>query len=449
MDDLIIKKESNSEVYIDVEGLSRSKLIQSLVFSLQEELDALPGELSTVSIFKISGNHKKSQIDLYTPHVVSIGPLHHGKSHIQAMGVYKVQYLQSFIIRHGISIDKLISYTAQMEIFVRSCYEDTSMFNFIEFTKMILLDGIFVVQLFVRNLIIQMREPGDMLFENQRMASDVLHDMLLLENQLPLNFILGLFEFVDSSRVHHKSFHELSCNYFEGVGNIKRLRLVDGYECSRHLVDFLLILHRPSNRIKERMRTGRLKYTRSASELQEAGVRFGNGMGNLFDVSYEFGLLTLPQLTVNDTTETFFRNLIAYEQCGHYEKHITSYVMFMNSLINTAEDVELLVYHGSIDNLLGENQLVADVFNNLRKEAYDEKSDFYFAWICEELNDYSQSYYDGWMYTFSKWKRRWLEWKLMLINRYFTNPWSAIGFLAAAVVVVLTVVQTVCAIIAL
>lgn len=54
------------------------------------------------------------------------------------------------------------------------------------------------------------------------------------------------------------------------------------------------------------------------------------------------GILKLPQLIVNDKTETFFRNLIAYEQNGHNEKYI-SYVIFMDSLINTVEDVELLM----------------------------------------------------------------------------------------------------------
>ncbi|KAK1390670.1 hypothetical protein POM88_018848 [Heracleum sosnowskyi] len=423
-------KECNEEVRINV--------VEGLISSMSEELRALATNSNTVCIYRISEKYRKSKEEAYTPRVVSVGPLHHGKIHLQAMEAYKLRYLQSFISKLGIGIDKLIKYAAKMEASVRGCYEDTSEFQSKEFCKMILLDGIFVVQLFVKNLI-QMRDPGDMLFENKWMASDLMHDMLLLENQLPLNFILGLYEFVDSARVHHKSFHELSFDYFKLVGNTKRLKLVDGYERSRHLVEFLVILHRPCNIKKEPMPKGRFEYTKSASELWEAGVRFDRRMGDLFDVSFELGLLKLPQLTVNDETETFFRNLIAYEQCGHYEKHITSYIIFMDSLINTAEDVDLLVKHGVIDNLLGESKLVATLFNNLYKEVMEEQKDFYFAEICNDLNKYSKN-------RIHKWNSKWFRWKLILKEKYFSNPWSFVAFLAASAVIVLTVVQTVCSI---
>ncbi|KAF1002972.1 hypothetical protein AG4045_005139 [Apium graveolens] len=221
-----------------------------------------------------------------------------------------------------------------------------------------------------------------------------------------------------------KSFYELALKYFGAVGNTRRLNLINGYERSRHLVEFLIILHRPSTWIRkhEMIPNGRFEFTRSASELQAAGVRFG-GMGDLFEVSFESGLLKLPQLTVNDRTETFFRNVIAFEQCGHYERYISSYIIFMNILINTAEDVKLLVKHGFIDNLLGENQLVANLFSDLYKEVIEEQTDFHFGKICYDLNEYSIDYIHKWNARWFKWKLyKWLRWKLILINEYFDNP---------------------------
>lgn len=425
------KSTTNSE--------ERNDFCIDLTSSMNEELATLAKDSYTVCIYRVSEKYRKSKEEAYTPRIVSIGPLHHGNNHLQAMEAYKLRYLHSFIKNFGIGIDKLIACASKMEDSVRGCYEATSKYNSKEFCRMIVLDGIFVVQLFVKNNIVRMRELGDMLFENQWMASDLMHDMLLLENQLPLNFILGLFEFVDSFLVHQKSFHDLSLDYFQVVGNTKRLNLTDGCKRSRHLVEFLVIIHRPSSSIrkKEALPKGRFEYTRSATELQAAGVRFCNGMGELFDVSFESGLLKLPQLTVNDKTETFFRNLIAYEQCGHYEKHITSYIIFMDSLINTAEDVVLLVKKGVIDNLLGENQLVADLFNNLYKEVIEEQQDFYFAEICNNLNKYSKDYIHQWNST-------WFKWKLILKNEYFSNPWSIVAFIAASTVIVLTVIQTAC-----
>lgn len=167
-------------------------------------------------------------------------------------------------------------------------------------------------------------------------------------------------------------------------------------------------------------------------------------MGELFQVSFDkkAGLLKLPQLTVNDTTETFFRNLIAFEQCENDDKYITSYIILMDSLINTAEDVELLVEHKIIDNLLGESQLVADLFNTLYKEVIEDQRKFCFADICNDLDEYSKDW-------FHQWKSSWFKWKLILENNYFNNPWSVVSFIAAVIVIILTIVQTVCSILGL
>ncbi|WOH08597.1 hypothetical protein DCAR_0728041 [Daucus carota subsp. sativus] len=436
MDSTPIPNEGNQEVRIDV--------VERLKSSMTKELATLANDSYTVCIYRVSEKFRKSKEEAYTPRVVSIGPLHHGKSHLQAMEAYKLRYLENFISKFGIGIDKLVTYAYKREDQVRGCYEDASKFESEEFCKMILLDGIFVVQLFVKNLI-HMRDPGDMLFENLWMASDLMHDMLLLENQLPLNFIVGLYEFMDGTRVQQKSFYDLSLDYFKTVGNTTKLKSTFDCERSRHLVEFLVILHRPtSNKQPLPLGTGKCEYTRSASKLHAAGVHFSVGTGELFEVSFDIkgGGLKLPRITVNEKTETFFRNLIAYEQCGHYEKYITSYVIFMDSLINTAEDVELLVSNKIIENLLGEDQQVADLFNNLHKEVIEEQRDFYFADICNELNAYSKDY-------IHEWKSSWFKWRLILKDDYFSNPWSFVAFMAASAVIVLTVIQTVCSLVGL
>ncbi|KAF1002975.1 hypothetical protein AG4045_005142 [Apium graveolens] len=124
----------------------------------------------------------------------------------------------------------------------------------------------------------------------------------------------------------------------------------------------------------------------SKPEVPVSWFAFWCGMGDLFDLSFKSGLLRLPQ------SETFFRNLIAYEQCGNYEKHIASYIIFMDSLRNTAGDVEVLVKHGVTDNLVGKNQLVANIFNNLYEELREEQKDFSFARICNDMEEYKKVY---------------------------------------------------------
>lgn len=213
------------------------------------------------------------------------------------------------------------------------------------------------------------------------MASDLLHDMLLLENQLPIHFLIELYEFVVLKP--NMSFLELSRKYFVGVGKTSTLQVTDDCYRARHLLEFLLYLHQPDRpTVEPAQRNGKFEYTRSASELHQAGVKFVLGTEeSLFQVHFSVakGLLTIPKVTVNDFTETFFRNLIAFEQCCHYHKHTTSYIVFMDCLIDTPNDVELLIKHGIMENMLGENQLVADLFNNLYKEVAAEQREFYFA----------------------------------------------------------------------
>ena len=52
------------------------------------------------------------------------------------------------------------------------------------------------------------------------------------------------------------------------------------------------------------------------------------------------GTLKIPPLVIDDGTRTLFLNLIAFEQCHLNSGNvITSYVMFMDNLINSPEDV--------------------------------------------------------------------------------------------------------------
>lgn len=109
----------------------------------------------------------------------------------------------------------------------------------------------------------------------------------------------------------------------------------------------------------------------------------------------------------------------------------------MDSLIDTPNDVELLIKHGIVENMLGENQLVADLFNNLYKEVAAEQRDFYFAKICDDLNDYSKD-------RLHRWKASCFKWRLEAKRTYFSSPWAIFSLAAAFILLVLTIVQTVC-----
>ncbi|XVF61239.1 hypothetical protein PTKIN_Ptkin08bG0114100 [Pterospermum kingtungense] len=89
-----------------------------------------------------------------------------------------------------------------------------------------------------------------------------------------------------------------------------------------------------------------------------------------WDIKFKNGILRIPRLLIHDGTKSLFLNLIAFEKC-HLDcsNDITSYVIFMDNLINSHEDVGYLHYFGIIEHWLGSDAEVADLFNRLCQEA--------------------------------------------------------------------------------
>ena len=86
-------------------------------------------------------------------------------------------------------------------------------------------------------------------------------------------------------------------------------------------------------------------------------------------------LLYLPSFVADNRTEDLFRNIMALEQC-HYplEAYLCNYMVLLDHLINTSEDVELLVDEGIIVNALGSYQEVAKMVNKIALEIVEENS---------------------------------------------------------------------------
>jgi hypothetical protein len=115
---------------------------------------------------------------------------------------------------------------------------------------------------------------------------------------------------------------------------------------------------------KERLREREL--VPSATTLVEAGIKFKRATSrSLLDVKFEDGVLEISPLKVHDLTETIFRNAISYEQCYHNCQHkITSYAVLLDSLINTAKDIDILCKYEIIENWLNPED-AAQLFNKL------------------------------------------------------------------------------------
>ncbi|CAN6818749.1 unnamed protein product [Brassica oleracea var. botrytis] len=82
------------------------------------------------------------------------------------------------------------------------------------------------------------------------------------------------------------------------------------------------------------------------TELREAGIKFRRRKTDRFwDIQFNNGYLERPRLLIHDGTKSLFLNLIAFEQCHIDSRNdITSYIIFMDNLIDSHEDVSYLHY---------------------------------------------------------------------------------------------------------
>lgn len=168
----------------------------------------------------------------------------------------------------------------------------------------------------------------------------------------------------------------------------------------------------------------------SVTRLRGTGIIFEAKDSTKFtDIEFKEGKLLIPPLLIHDLTKSIFLNLMAFEQCyPHCESYITSYISFMDELINSPKDVEHLNEKRIIVHQLGSEEDVATLFNNLRKEIVFDTSDYYLLDESRKLNQHYQ--------------QKWRTWKAILTHEYLKDPWKIISLVAASFLILLTLAQT-------
>ncbi|KAL3694968.1 hypothetical protein R1sor_008619 [Riccia sorocarpa] len=185
-------------------------------------------------------------------------------------------------------------------------------------------------------------------------------------------------------------------------------------------------------------------YTRltlpSATQLAGTGIRFKMHNGLTNEVTFEksfFRLsatLYLPRIYVADFTETMLLNLCVYESMNRQDEGVHNCVMLMDELIDTEADVELLMDGKDpiiTENRLGDNKQVVGIFTNPVKNLYFLKGDNY--------NKYAIVRDDMIVWYNNPWRRRVVQ----FLDSYRVAPWLVVSLLAAILLLVLTVVQTI------
>ncbi|WRX20695.1 Protein of unknown function DUF247 [Theobroma cacao] len=152
---------------------------------------------------------------------------------------------------------------------------------------------------------------------------------------------------------------------------------------------------------------------------------------SLFDLKFENGTMKIPTLRIYDSLEGTLRNLIAFEQFSSHRglNHVTDYVLLFHCLVNATKDVEILRQSGIIENMLGDDEEVARMLNRLGVSVFFSPDNFYYSELFNKVNKYCD--------------RRWNKWIANLKHNYLNSPWALISFLAAVVLLLLTLVQAI------
>lgn len=427
-----------------------------MVHDLEEELLRLSNTPSQFSIFRVPHVLRNVNEKAYEPRLLSIGPYHRRKDQLSDFEKYKMSYLQKLLERRAeIPLSSYFVVMRELQERARNCYGGSISLNQDEFVKMMILDGCFIVEVirkfwlvmeWRRNEDPRLGQDTDPIFKMEWMLRSIAQDMILLENQLPFFVIWELFSMTEiPNNQRSESFLVTILRFFNGILPGKGCRRDDVYRVHdypigeiKHLVHLIHDNWLPSpTGIKAYEDNGtknsEWSFISSATEIQEAGIQFRKVEvmdDSLFDIKFENGVMEIPTLEIDDATETILQNLIAYEQCSHdiNSKHILDYCKFLDSLINTSKDVELLRGRGIIDNWLGDDGVIATLMNKLGDGVVLDDAQFYYSEVFNKVNLHCS--------------RRRNKWKAKLRHNYFNNPWAIISFLAAVVLLLLTFVQS-------
>ncbi|XP_049381176.1 UPF0481 protein At3g47200-like [Solanum stenotomum] len=430
-------KETNDE---DPSGSQTKKRVNQIFDKMFDDLDK--SSFKSNSIFKVNVRLRESNPDAYTPKMVSIGPYHRKNPQLRPMEKYKLLYLRRFLKRkEGLDVEFCTSELQILKEEALKCYEDIED-NSHEFCQMLLLDGCFVVE-FIRERwyeVEQLPKEKDMIIITND-ASYIFRDLMLLENQLPFFVLDQLYHltkqdyesplavlvnnaftrFVDTLKIFRASFRLIGSI----TGDIKHLL---------HLVHILLCDGNPPKNVDHHITYH--KVMPNAIELSEAGVSFvdvSSDTTKLLDIKFVNGLMRIPCFRVEHGTETLLRNLIAYEQQSNvHPSYFSDYAIFMDHLIDSDKDVNLLRQKGIIVNCIADDKSVASLFNKIGNGVVPTYPNFYYDLEFRQAIEYSE--------------KPWNRMKANLKHNYFSSPWVGASTMTAIILLLLTTIQTILAI---
>ena len=379
-------------------------------------------------------------VKYFEPRVASLGPIHHGNTKYQLGEKYKKKLAFEFVQGCGKGINLLNGVAKEIKK-LRECFEKevTKEYDDKDLTCMLFVDGCAILQYIfcaAKSKFVELKIKDDSVAFAQQ-------DLFLLENQVPydlLKLLMSLSE-KEAELIQSIQIYIRNVTYQKTEPQLKQEE-----RDPTHLLDLLrttllgpLPPPKPNTSRRcpfTRQRDPNWQSYRNVQELKAAGIHLKCSKNNsylrniCFTRRFGFypGYLSLPPITVNDSSGPKFMNLIAYEMCLDFENDfgITSYISFLDSLIDEANDVKDLRKACILLNFLGSDQEVADLFNAIGTDLVPN------AEAYKDVKIQIQKYYEN----------SWMTWMAQVLHDHFSSPWTIIAFLGVLLGLGLTATQT-------
>ncbi|TYH47079.1 hypothetical protein ES332_D11G386400v1 [Gossypium tomentosum] len=380
--------------------------------SLDKALDGgQPNLAANPLIRKVPSTLRRTEdfMKYFKPKVISIGPIHHDDPTLHESKELKLKLAAHFVKNIGVDKDSLYRNMKKEIDGLRNCYDPKELEKYSNDNEklawMFFVDGCAILQaIYMRyGTYDDFYAVYGQLFIKNDLLTFVYSDLLLLENQIPFRVL----ELLTSSSNGEQFMNAI-------------IRFIDD-----------TVITPAEDRFSNEARTKRChSYPfRNVKELKKAGIWLKASQTScLTDISFNriffVGKLCLPPMTVDDST----MNLIAYEMCPDFDNDftVTSYMCFLDLLIDEAEDVQDLRAAGTLNNGLGSDEGVAKIFNKMNTDLVP--SSMIYSEVKQKIHNHC--------------KTTWIKHAAQAYHTYFRSPWTFLAFVGAITALLLGTLQT-------
>ncbi|OEL22881.1 hypothetical protein BAE44_0016101 [Dichanthelium oligosanthes] len=395
-------------------------------------------------IYRVPACIKDANPKAYRPQVVSLGPFHHGDAKLLSMEGHKRRALGYLLRRSGRTLEEFRVAMQDVAEQLESVYLDLGDEwrggeggGGERFLEMLIVDGCFLLEL-LRAAGVDGSNgagdyaPNDPVFSSHGvlyMAPFIRRDMLMLENQLPLLLLQRLVAVMTATPPSNEAINGMVLRFLSPSSRVPPASDELGFHPLA--VYHGSLVHGPYRVSRDVPDTGGTEIIRPAVELHGAGVRFKKSWTNsLRDIRFRRGVLSVPALSVDDSTEYALLNMMAFERLhAGAGNDVAAYVFLMNKVLDSARDVALLGSMGIIQNAAGSDKAVAKLFERMSRDMVLDPSGTALDAVHRQVNAYCRRPWSvcggGARHSRS--------------DSYFRIPWA----LLAAVLLIMVFVQTI------